>query len=240
MHSFATKTVRHRRLLGAGLIAVATLAGSTAICHAQGLGTSGYGQQNVPAPSSGLQAQPAPASTTVSSSTVTEKADFTIQIGETFSLRHEEGGLIKDVLASRPGIVNVEVDKDNPSIARIKGVNVGVTQLTLSARDKDNKNLAPVTRTIQVNPDISYIRSKVAETFPTANLKIIAGGPSGSLIVTGTVISVEDVDPIYTFIDGIAAQYSGGRANGPEQTGNLRHSRLRSTSRSARRLSGFS
>ena len=54
MHSFATKTVRHRRLLGAGLIAVATLAGSTAICQAQGLGTSGYGQ-SMPAPASGFQ-----------------------------------------------------------------------------------------------------------------------------------------------------------------------------------------
>ncbi len=210
MHSFATKTVGHRRLLGAGLIAVAALAGSTTTCQAQGLGASGYGQ-TMPAPSSGLQAPPAPASTTVSSSTVTEKADFTIQIGETFSLRQDEGGLIKDVLASRPGIVQVEVDKDNPSIARIKGVNVGVTQLTLSARDKDNKNLTPMIKIIQVNPDISYIRSKVAETFPTANLKIIAGGPPGSLIVTGTVGSVEDIDPIYTFIDGIASQYSGGR-----------------------------
>ena len=215
MHSFATKTVGHRRLLGAGLIAFATLAGTTTTCQAQNLGTSGYGQtmpRPVPA-----QAPPAPASTTVSSSTASEKADFTIQIGETFSLRQDEGGLIKDVLASRPGIVQVEVDKDNPSIARIKGVNVGVTQLTLSARDKDNKNLAPIIKTIQVNPDISYIRSKVAETFPTSNLKIIAGGPPGSLIVTGTVESVEDVDPIYTFIDGIAAQYGGRQGGGGQQ-----------------------
>lgn len=216
MHSFATKTVVHRRLLGAGLIAVATLAGSTAICQAQGLGTSGYGQ-SIPAPASGVNQPPPPAATAaVSSSTSSEKADFTVQIGETFTLRQEEGGLIKDVLASRPGIVQVEVDKDNPSIARIKGVNVGVTQLTMTARDKDNKTLAPMVKTIQVNPDISYIRSKVAETFPTANLKIIAGGPPGSLIVTGTVESVEDIDPIRTFLNGIAAQYSGQRQSGQQ------------------------
>ena len=81
----------------------------------------------------------------------------------------------------------------------------------MTARDKDNKTLAPTIKTIQVNPDISYIRSKVAETFPTANLKIIAGGPPGSLIVTGTVESVEDIDPIRTFLNGIASQYSGSR-----------------------------
>lgn len=215
MHSFGTKTVRHRRLLGAGLIAVATLAGSTTICQAQGLGTSGYGQ-SMPAPASGFQPQPPPgaASTAVSSSTSSERADYTVQIGETFTIRQEEGGLIRDVLASRPGIVQVEVDKDNPSIARIKGVNVGVTQLTMSARDKDNKNLATMIKVIQVNPDISYIRSKVAETFPTANLKIIAGGPPGSLIVTGTVESVEDIEPIRTFLNGIANQYSGQRTGG--------------------------
>ncbi|HQR07253.1 MAG TPA: hypothetical protein PLN21_10550 [Gemmatales bacterium] len=214
MHSFATKTVGHRRLLGAGLIAVATLAGSTAICQAQGLGTSGYGQ-SMPAPASGFNQPPPPAATAaVGSSTSAEKADYTVQIGDTFTIRQEEGGLFKDVLASRPGIVQVEVDKDNPSIARIKGVNVGVTQLTMTARDRDNKNLAPTIKTIQVNPDISYIRSKVAETFPTANLKIIAGGPPGSLIVTGTVESVEDVEPIRTFLNGIAAQYSGQRQGG--------------------------
>lgn len=209
MHSFATWTVRHRRLLGAGVLAVATLAGSAGTSWAQGLGTSGYGQNNPP-PNSGNQTQPAPASVSASSAVVTEKADFIIQINEVFSIRHDEGGLIKDVLASRPGIVQVEVDKDNASILKVKGVNVGVTQLTIGARDRDNKTLAPTIRTIQVNPDISYIRSKVAETFPTANLKIIAGGPPGSLIVTGTVDSVEEIEPIQTFIDGIASQFRSG------------------------------
>lgn len=217
MHSFGSKNVGHRRLLGAGLIAVATLAGSTSICLAQGLGTSGYGQ-SMPAPASGFNQPPPPAATAaVGSSTSSERADFNVQIGEVFTVRQEDGGLIKDVLASRPGIVQVEVDKDNPSIARIKGVNVGVTQLTMTARDKDNKNLVPMIKTIQVNPDISYIRSKVAETFPTANLKIIAGGPPGSLIVTGTVESVEDIDPIRTFLNGIAAQYSGRQGSGTQQ-----------------------
>ncbi|MFT3880987.1 MAG: hypothetical protein QM703_15155 [Gemmatales bacterium] len=221
MHSFATKTVGQRRLLGAGLIAVATLAGSTSICQAQGLGTSGYGQ-SMPAPATGFNQPPPPAATpTVSSSVSAERADYTVQIGEVFTVRQEEGGLIKDVFASRPGIVQVEIDKDNPSIARIKGVNVGVTQLTMTARDKDNRTLNPMVRTIQVNPDISYIRSKVAETFPTANLKIIAGGPPGSLIVTGTVESVEDVEPIRTFLNGIAAQYSGQRGGGTGQQNDL-------------------
>ncbi|HMP15748.1 MAG TPA: hypothetical protein PKD72_01890, partial [Gemmatales bacterium] len=82
--------------------------------------------------------------------------------------RHEEGGLIRDVLASRPGIVKIDVDKDNASILKITGVNVGVTQVTIVARDRDNKTLPPMIKTVQVNPDISYIRSKVAETFPTA------------------------------------------------------------------------
>lgn len=214
MHSFATWTVRHRRLLGAGLVAVATLAGSTTASMAQGLGSSGYGQNFQGQPPPAAQPPQAPASLAVSSSVSTEKADFTIQINEVFSLRHEEGGLIKDVLASRPGIIQVEVDPDNASILKVKGVNVGVTQLTISARDKDNKNLTPTIKTIQVNPDISYIRSKVAETFPTANLKIIAGGPPGSLIVTGTVESVEDIEPIRTFVNGIAAQYRGGATQG--------------------------
>lgn len=212
MHSFATLTVGHRRLLGAGLVAVAMLAGSTT-AQAQGLGAAGYGQPPIPAPAQGFQPQPAPASMSVSSVTSAEKADFTIQINETFTIRQEDGGLIKNVLALRPGIVQLEVDKDNASLLRVKGVNIGVTQVTFTAVDKDNKALPPTTKTIQVNPDISYIRSKVAETFPTANLKIVAGGPPGSLIVTGTVDSVEDIEPIRTFINGIASQYRSGGNN---------------------------
>jgi pilus assembly protein CpaC len=212
MHSFGKKTVRHRRLLGAGLVAVATLAGSTNL-YAQ-LSASGFGQ--APTPPAAPAAQPPVIFNTgaAASSVAAERADFTIQIAETFSLRHDEGGLIKDVLASRPGIVQIDVDKDNASILKIKGVNVGVTQVTIVARDKDNKTLAPMIKTIQVNPDISYIRSKVAETFPTANLKIIAGGPPGSLIVTGTVESLEDIEPIRTFVTGIASQFRGPGASG--------------------------
>lgn len=217
MHSFGKKTVRHRRLLGAGLVAVATLAGSTNL-YAQ-LSASGFGQPPQPPPAAPVAQPPVVFNTgsAAASSAASERADFTIQITETFSLRHDEGGLIKDVLASRPGIVQIDVDKDNASILKIKGVNVGVTQVTIVARDKDNKTLAPMIKTIQVNPDISYIRSKVAETFPTSNLKIIAGGPPGSLIVTGTVESLEDIDPIRTFVTGIASQFrgqSGGGAGG--------------------------
>jgi pilus assembly protein CpaC len=219
MHSFRNWTVRHRRLLGAGLVAVASLAGTTSL-HAQ-LGAAGYGQaaqpQNSPQPPA---AQP-PGSLSASSAVSSEKADYTIQINETFSLRHEEGGLVKEVLASRPGIVKIDVDKDNASIIQIKGVNVGVTQVTIVARDRDNKTLAPTIKTIQVNPDISYIRSKVAETFPTANLKLIAGGPPGSLIVTGTVDSVEDIEPIRTFVNGIASQYRGGSQQASGATNDL-------------------
>jgi pilus assembly protein CpaC len=207
MHSFRNWTVRHRRLLGAGLVAVASLAGTSTI-QAQ-LGTSGYGQSTPAQNSSEPPVAQPPATLAASTSIATERADFTIQLNETFSLRHEAGGLVKEVLASRPGIVKIDVDKDNASIIQIKGVNVGVTQVTIIARDRDNKTLAPTIKTVQVNPDISYIRSKVAETFPTANLKIIAGGPPGSLIVTGTVQSVEDVDPIRTFVNGIASQYRG-------------------------------
>lgn len=214
MHSFGTKTVRHRRLLGAGLVAVATLAGSTNL-YAQ-LSASGFGQPPTPPPAAPTAQPPIILNTgaAAASSVSSERADFTIQIGETFSLRHDEGGLVKDVLASRPGIVNIDVDKNNASILMIKGVNVGVTQVTIVARDKDNKTLAPMIKTIQVNPDISYIRSKVAETFPSANLKIIAGGPPGSLIVTGTVESLEDIDPIRTFVTGIASQFRGGQGAG--------------------------
>ncbi len=220
MHSFGKKTVRHRRLLGAGLVAVATLAGSTNL-YAQ-LSASGFGQP--PQPPVAPVAQPPIILNTGgagASSAASERADFTIQIAETFSLRHDEGGLIKDVLASRPGIVKIDVDKDNASILKITGVNVGVTQVTIVARDKDNKTLAPMIKTIQVNPDISYIRSKVAETFPTSNLKIIAGGPPGSLIVTGTVESLEDIDPIRTFVTGIASQFRGQGSGQGGQIGEL-------------------
>ncbi|HMP15749.1 MAG TPA: hypothetical protein PKD72_01895, partial [Gemmatales bacterium] len=81
MHSFATKTVRHRRLLGAGLIAVATLAGSTKL-HAQ-LSASGYGQPAQPIPQQ--QAAQAPViinSGAASSAASSEKADYTIQLNE--------------------------------------------------------------------------------------------------------------------------------------------------------------
>lgn len=147
------------------------------------MSASGFGQAPTPPAPAPVAQPPVILNTGAASSSVSsERADYTIQINEVFSLRHEEGGLIKDVLASRPGIVQIDVDKDNASILKIKGVNVGVTQVTIVARDKDNKTLTPMIKTVQVNPDISYIRSKVAETFPTANLKIIAGGPPGSLI----------------------------------------------------------
>ncbi len=109
MHSFATKSVRHRRLLGAGLVAVATLAGSTNL-YAQ-LSASGFGQAPTPPPPAPVAQPPVILSTgAASSSAASERADYTIQINEVFSLRHEEGGLIKDVLASRPGIVQIDVD----------------------------------------------------------------------------------------------------------------------------------
>jgi pilus assembly protein CpaC len=204
MHSFKQLALQNRRLLALGLLALPCAAGLGPIASAQTT-------PSVVQPQGTTQGQvPAGAGTVASA----ERADFAIQIGETFRLRHEQLGLIKEVVASRPGVVDLSSDPRDPTSVMVRGVNVGVTQLSISATDRMGNALAPTIKTVQVNPDISYIRSKVAETFPTANLKIVAGGPPGSLIVTGTVESAEDIDPIRTFINGIVSQYRGGSTAG--------------------------
>jgi pilus assembly protein CpaC len=153
-----------------------------------------------------------------------ERPDFSVQIGETFRLRHDQLGAIQEAIASRAGVVSFESDPRDPTLILVRGTSVGVTQVTIRAKDKNGNDLPPSMKTIQVNPDISYIRSKVAETFPTANVKIVAGGPPGSLIVTGYVYSAEDIDALQTFINGIVSQFRAGpgavtynlRVSGPQ------------------------
>jgi pilus assembly protein CpaC len=207
MHSFKSLKLSKSRLLGAGLVAVATLAGAQA-------------QAQPPAAAAGPGNQPPLIQNIPGSGTsiTVDRADFTIQINETFRLRHEQGGLIKEVLASRPGIVQLDVNPQDATVLMVKGAAVGVTQLTITATDRQGNPLPSTIRTVQVNPDISYIRSKVAEAFPTSNLRITSGGTPGSLIVTGWVNSAEEIDPIRNFLNGIAAQYStrfvGGAGGG--------------------------
>lgn len=199
MHSFKSLLIGKRRLLGAGLLAISSW-------HA--------GVSQAQAPAGPLPPLPQPATLTASTAVGMERADFSVQVGETFRLRHDQLGAIGEATASRAGVVAFESDPRDPSLVLVRGVGVGVTQVTIRAKDKNGNDLPPSIKTIQVNPDISYIRSKVAETFPTANLKIVAGGPPGALIVTGFVQSAEDIDALQTFINGIMAQFRGGGPGG--------------------------
>src|SRR5262245_6997787 len=110
MHSFRSWKLSKSRLLGAGLVAVATLAGSSAPAQPP-LGSAAAGnhppilQGDVPGAGSVVSA---------------DRADFTIQIGETFRIRHERGGVVREILASRPGVVQIDVNPNDASVLTVK------------------------------------------------------------------------------------------------------------------------
>lgn len=121
-----------------------------------------------------------------------------LNVNDTFQLRHDSGKPIKDVVISRPGVIELKVLEEGEKNTTLvgKALTPGLTTLAISAYDDDT-----VTRkTIQVIPDVKYIEALIAKTFPTSSIRIIPGSAANSLIATGSVESAEDVRPVMTFL----------------------------------------
>lgn len=138
-----------------------------------------------------------------------KRPDIVITLGETITLSHASRKNIKQIEVSKGGVIGDirPIEPNNPSIYTAKGMGVGVVDITLI----DETGIADAKR-IRVDPDISYIKSLVAKTFPTANVNIVPGSSQNTFIVTGWVESVEDVEPLQRFMLGFV-QASGGRVN---------------------------
>lgn len=205
MHTFRTGT-RMRKWLErlAVLVAAGTL---TLPAFGQGFGGRGGGSQPVsgsgfapPAPAPQRPGTPgAPDAITGAPGTSQEvRADVILNVGDTFQLRHDSGKPLKDVIISRPNVVDLEPLKTGPQNTTLSGTarSPGITTVTITAYDAPE----PTRKTIQVTPDVKYIESLLVRTFPTANIRLIPGSAANSLIATGTVESAEDVDPVLTFL----------------------------------------
>ncbi len=126
------------------------------------------------------------------------RGDETVSVGESILLKAESGKEIKQVVASRPNIVELKPVAMQPAVIQVTGVSVGDTRVAIT--DVDNR---VTTVQVRVEPDINYIRTALARQFPRANLTLTPGA-EGVYIVGGTVESIEDIEPILAFMGGFA------------------------------------
>jgi Flp pilus assembly secretin CpaC len=124
--------------------------------------------------------------------------DETLTVGETIYVRAPSGLRIKEAATSRDGIVELRPVPNRPQVLQVVGIRVGSTRITLT----DEKDQV-TTLLVAVEPDLQFIRNAVSKQFPRANLDI-AQGPDRSLLVSGTVESSEDIEPLVRLLEGYA------------------------------------
>jgi pilus assembly protein CpaC len=121
-----------------------------------------------------------------------------VNIGDVLTLS-AGGRNIKEALAVRAGVVRIEpIDDKNPTVVKVTAVRLGRTRIILT-----DENNGQVTFNVVVSPDLGLIRDAMKKEFPTSNIEVHAG-IAGQLIVSGTVNSSEDLDPLIKYLAAFA------------------------------------
>lgn len=117
-----------------------------------------------------------------------------VNIGDVLTL-NAKGRNIKEALAVRAGVVRIEpIGTDNPTIVKVTALRLGSTRVVLT-----DENNGQIEYNIIVAPDLSHIQNAVNTEFRSANITVHAG-IAGQLIVSGTVNSSEDVEPLIRYV----------------------------------------
>ena len=117
-----------------------------------------------------------------------------VNIGDVLTLS-ARGRNIKEALAVRAGVVRIDtISPENPTVVKVTALRLGSTRIILT-----DENNGQIEYTIIVSPDLSHIQNAIINEFRTANVTVHAG-IAGQLIVSGTVNSSEDVEPLIRYV----------------------------------------
>jgi pilus assembly protein CpaC len=117
-----------------------------------------------------------------------------VNIGDVLTLS-ARGRNIKEALAVRAGIVRIEpISADNPTVVKVTALRLGSTRILLT-----DENNGIIEYTVVVRPDLSHIQNAVNSIFHSGNITVHAG-IAGQLMVSGTVNSTEDVEPLLRYV----------------------------------------
>jgi pilus assembly protein CpaC len=137
--------------------------------------------------------------------------------GSTRPLQMSKKQRIVDALNPNPIVARVAPSATDPNgtTVLVTGLEPGVTQITLV--DADGKREV---YDIIVQFDVEYLRTLIQRAVPTSNITPIPSA-NNTVILTGTVASAEDVDPILrtaaTVVGGIERVVNSVRVGGVQQ-----------------------
>jgi pilus assembly protein CpaC len=115
----------------------------------------------------------------------------------------EKGDVLQDVAVSQENVLAVRVDPANPNRLLLSGRTAGLTQLTLTLKDRPK-----VTLDVVVQPDLSLLRNLIRRTVPTAAVDV-QPGVGNVVILSGYVTSPQDA----TVVAQLAGSAVGGGNN---------------------------
>ncbi|MBA4067233.1 MAG: hypothetical protein C0501_26705 [Isosphaera sp.] len=99
-----------------------------------------------------------------------------------------KGDILQDVSVAQENVLAVRINPNDPSQLLLTGRTAGLTQLTLTVKDK-----AKVVLDVVVQPDLSLLRNLIRRTVPTAAVDV-QPGVGNVIILSGYVSSPQDAD----------------------------------------------
>lgn len=107
-----------------------------------------------------------------------------------FSPGLDKGEFPTDILVGRDDILGARPDPNDPSKILLTGKAGGLTQLTVSRKDK-----VALKFDVLVEPDLAQLRKLIAQTVPTANIEVTPG-IGNVIILSGYVTSPQDANTV--------------------------------------------
>ncbi|GIW82447.1 MAG: hypothetical protein KatS3mg105_4254 [Gemmatales bacterium] len=121
-----------------------------------------------------------------------------ISVGATlpFQMSGTPAPVIRDVHNPNPEILSYRLAPNDPRTVLLTGLQAGTVLLTLTPAVE---NRPPEVWEIIVQLDVTYLRTLLRDTVPTANLEIVPATPSGAtptVVISGTVARSEDIEQV--------------------------------------------
>lgn len=123
------------------------------------------------------------------------EADLVLPLGEIAKLRPQSGFPVMEASVDREKVVKIFAFNRKDAFVKLLGVGLGDAKVTLI----DGKGLSKVFK-VRIRPSVEYLERLLERQFPTAHLKITAGGDN-LLFVEGTVETPGDVTAVVGLLE---------------------------------------